>query len=101
MKWGWIDLLASIPAVDALRWGRAFRLVRLLRVLRAIRATHRLMEFVLARRAEAAVLGAALLSLMMAVISSILMLTWTAFVASWLLATARQKVPDPDARAAD
>src|SRR5688500_8717142 len=23
MKWGWVDLLSSIPLVDPLRWGRA------------------------------------------------------------------------------
>ena len=38
MKWGWIDLLASIPAIDALRWGRLFRVVRILRLLRAVKS---------------------------------------------------------------
>jgi voltage-gated potassium channel len=33
MKWGWIDLIASIPAIDALRWGRVLRIVRILRLL--------------------------------------------------------------------
>ncbi|WP_163371052.1 ion transporter [Endozoicomonas acroporae] len=39
MKWGWIDLLSSIPMVDALRYGRLVRVVRLFRVLRAVRST--------------------------------------------------------------
>src|SRR5262245_40639370 len=30
-SWGWIDLLSSIPTIDALRWGRAARLMRILR----------------------------------------------------------------------
>jgi voltage-gated potassium channel len=38
MKWGWVDLLASIPTVDTLRWGRLFRIFRLLRILRSIRS---------------------------------------------------------------
>ena len=28
MRWGWIDLVASIPAVDAFRWGRMVRIIR-------------------------------------------------------------------------
>lgn len=35
MKWGWIDLLSSLPAVEWLRWGRAFRVFRILRALRS------------------------------------------------------------------
>jgi voltage-gated potassium channel len=38
MKWGWIDLLASIPEVAALRWGRLFRVFRILRMMRAIKS---------------------------------------------------------------
>ncbi len=34
MKWGWLDLLACIPAVDAFRWLRVFRIVRLLLAVR-------------------------------------------------------------------
>jgi hypothetical protein len=34
MRWGWIDLLASIPVVDSLRWGRLVRLMRIIRILR-------------------------------------------------------------------
>ena len=50
MRVGWIDLLASIPTIDALRWGRLFRVARILRVLRAIRGTHKLYH--LLRRRE-------------------------------------------------
>ncbi len=35
MRWGWIDLLASVPAVEALRIGRIFRIVRIVRLLAA------------------------------------------------------------------
>ena len=38
MKWGWIDLLASIPAVDSLRWGRLFRVFRILRMILAVKS---------------------------------------------------------------
>lgn len=38
LKWGWIDLLSSIPLVDPLRWGRLARIVRILRFLRTIKS---------------------------------------------------------------
>lgn len=50
LKWGWIDLVSSIPSLDALRWGRAVRLVRILRVLRAVRSLRVLLAMVFMRR---------------------------------------------------
>jgi voltage-gated potassium channel len=44
MKWGWIDLLASIPMVDPLRWGRLARVVRILRFVRAIKSVKLLVQ---------------------------------------------------------
>jgi voltage-gated potassium channel len=37
LRWGWIDLLSSIPEVSWLRWGRVFRVVRIVRALRSFR----------------------------------------------------------------
>ncbi|MBN1404544.1 MAG: potassium channel family protein [Opitutales bacterium] len=36
-KWGWLDLLASIPMFPWLRWARSVRLIRAIRILRAYR----------------------------------------------------------------
>src|SRR5437016_840653 len=36
VTWGWLDLISSVPAIAALRWGRAARLARVLRVLRGV-----------------------------------------------------------------
>ncbi len=38
MKWGWIDLVSSIPAIDPLRWGRVSKIVRIFRYLRALKS---------------------------------------------------------------
>ncbi|AWB66389.1 ion transporter [Saccharobesus litoralis] len=38
LKWGWIDFVSSIPAIDPLRWGRISKLVRIIRYLRAIKS---------------------------------------------------------------
>jgi len=52
MKWGWIDLISSIPTFDPLRWGRAFRIARALRLLRGVKAARMLSTALLERRAE-------------------------------------------------
>jgi len=38
MKWGWLDLISSIPAIDPLRWGRISKIVRIVRYLRALKS---------------------------------------------------------------
>lgn len=38
LKWGWIDLLSSIPMFDPLRWGRLARVIRIVRFLRTIKS---------------------------------------------------------------
>ncbi len=74
MTWGWIDLLSSIPSIDALRLGRLGRAMRLLRVLRGIRSVRVLAKYILARRAQGAFLAAALVTLLLITIASIAVL---------------------------
>ncbi|MDR9826013.1 ion transporter [Vibrio sp. FNV 38] len=52
MKWGWIDLLSSIPMLDAFRYARLVRVIRVLRILRAIRSVKVLLTFVLRSRMQ-------------------------------------------------
>ena len=73
-RWGWIDLLSSIPMVDALRFGRAARVMRILRVLRGLRSTRLIAQVILTRRSEGAFLAMALLSLLLVLFSSIAIL---------------------------
>lgn len=51
LRWGWIDLLASVPAIESLRWGRAIRMLRILRLIRAVRSIHALFSIVFKSRA--------------------------------------------------
>jgi voltage-gated potassium channel len=74
VRWGWIDLLSSIPMVDVLRVGRAARALRILRVLRGVRSTKLLVEFFLGRRTQSAFLAAAIVSLLLVVFASIAIL---------------------------
>ncbi|MFA0435699.1 ion transporter [Vibrio breoganii] len=50
MKWGWIDLLSSIPLVDALRYGCFVHLVRFLRILKAVRSTKLILYYLFRNR---------------------------------------------------
>lgn len=70
VTWGWVDLLSSIPTVDALRIGRVARVMRIFRVLRGVRATRLIASFVLERRAEGAFLAAALVTLLLLLLGS-------------------------------
>jgi len=71
LRWGWLDLLSSIPMVDALRWGRAARILRILRILRGVRSAKVLSSFILQKRTESTFLAAGLLSIILIVMSSI------------------------------
>lgn len=74
MKWGWIDLLSSIPTLDFMRAGRALRLIRLLRILRAFRSTKHLVQHVFRNRTQGALTAAAIIAVLMVIFSSIAIL---------------------------
>jgi voltage-gated potassium channel len=74
LRWGWLDLGASIPTVDALRFAWVARIVRVVRVLRGFRSARHLGAFVLGTRAGAAFWGMALLSFLVLVFSAVAIL---------------------------
>lgn len=71
MKWGWIDLVSSIPNVDFLRAGRTLRLIRLLRILRAFRSTKHLVTHVFQNRVQGAFTTVVILAALLIIFSSI------------------------------
>src|SRR6059058_579080 len=74
LTWGWLDMLSSIPALSAARWGRVARLVRIFRVLRGVKATKLITSAVLRRRAHNTFLAATLLALLLIVFCSVAVL---------------------------
>ena len=74
MKWGWIDLVSSIPTLEFMRAGRALRLIRLLRILRAFRSTKHLVNHVFKSRTQGALTSAAIIAILMIIFSSIAIL---------------------------
>lgn len=74
MRWGWIDLISSIPTFEYFRPGRALRLIRLLRILRAFRSTKVLLHHIFSRRSHGALTTAIIIAILMLVFSSIAIL---------------------------
>jgi len=52
LKWGWIDLIASVPNSDFLRWGRLVRVLRIIRFFRGIRSLQKILRMVFQDRIE-------------------------------------------------
>lgn len=76
MKWGWVDLISSIPAYDFLRWGRVMRVIRIIRVLRAFRSVRHIVVFLYRQRTRNLALSSGLLALILVVASSIAILAF-------------------------
>ena len=74
LKWGWIDLLSSIPNVQFLRWGRFVRVIRILRILRGVRSTKLILKFLFLNRAKGTFASVAMISFVLMVFSSIAIL---------------------------
>ena len=73
MRWGWIDLISSIP-MNVLAVGRVFRILQLLRVLRAIRELRLLSHYFLRNKIKSAFTSAAIFAFLMIVFCAIAIL---------------------------
>lgn len=74
IRWGWLDLLSSVPSIDFLRSARLARILRIFRVLRAVRAAKILAEVIIRHRAKNALMATAFIALLLIVFASIGML---------------------------
>lgn len=74
--WGWIDLLSSIPTIDAFRIGRLARVLRIIRVLRAMRAAKVLVAYFVKHRVNSALYSILIVSFSMIVLSALAILNF-------------------------
>lgn len=74
MRWGWVDLISSVPAISYLRAGRILRLIRLLRLIRAFRSTQNFLNHVFRNKAQGALTSVAILAVLLIIFSSIAIL---------------------------
>ena len=74
MKWGWIDLISSIPNFSFARAGRALRLIRLLRILRAFRSTKHIINHIYKNKTKGAFTTVSLVAVLVLIFSTIAIL---------------------------
>jgi len=71
LKWGWIDLIASIPNLTILRWGRLVRVFQIIRLIRALRATHKITALLLKDKFQTGVASVVLTSILLVIFGSL------------------------------
>jgi voltage-gated potassium channel len=74
MKWGWIDLISSIPSFEVFRFGRVFRLIRLFRILRAFKSVKNITAHVYKNKSIGLLATVGLIAFLMVLFSSIAIL---------------------------
>lgn len=74
LKWGWIDLVSSIPFLPLARWGRLVRIARILKVLRSVRSAKALLGMIFQSRMKGAFLSVALATVVLIIVSSVAIL---------------------------
>jgi voltage-gated potassium channel len=74
MRWGWIDLISSIPYINIARAGRAVRLIRLFRILRAFRSTKHIIQHIFRNKAQGTFTSVAIIAVLLIIFSSIAIL---------------------------
>ncbi len=74
MKWGWIDLLASIPANGVFRLGRIARVVQIIRVIKAYRSISHIVENIFKNHMRGTFTFAVIVAFMLILFSSVLIL---------------------------
>lgn len=74
LKWGWVDLISSIPSVDFLRFGRLLRLIKLLRILKAFRSMVSFTNHFFKNKAHGTFISAAIVAGLLIIFSSIAIL---------------------------
>lgn len=74
MRWGWIDLISSIPMINFLRFGRILRFIRLIRIIRAFRTTKQFVTYIFSNKAQGTFTSVAILAVLLVIFSSIAIL---------------------------
>lgn len=71
LKWGWIDLLSTIPTLDMFRGGRVIRLIRIIRIIRVVKSVKSFISQVYYDKVEGTVKSVFLIAFLLLITSSI------------------------------
>ncbi len=75
MKWGWIDLLSSIPLLTVFHLGRVVRVLEIIRILRGFRSSRILVRYLFKNPRKSTITTIALASMILVIFSSIAVLS--------------------------
>lgn len=76
LKFGIIDLLASIPNIGILRFGRIAKIIRVFRVIKAAKSINRILNQTFKNKGEGIFKSVILFSILLVIASSLLILTF-------------------------
>jgi voltage-gated potassium channel len=71
LKWGWIDLISSIPSLEFFRVGRFFRIFLIFRLFRTFRSARELCLFLYRNRSQGALYTTFMISFVLTVVGAI------------------------------
>ena len=71
MRWGWIDLISSIPVFEFFLAARLFRMIQLLRVLRAFRSMEMISKYYFHNKVKGAFTSVGIIAVLMVIFSAI------------------------------
>ena len=74
LKWGWIDLVSSIPNIQILRIGRFVRVIRVIRILRVLRSSKKIFTVLMQNRSRGALSTVILATVLLIIFASITIL---------------------------
>lgn len=74
MKWGWIDLLASLPTYGFTRFARIARVIQIIRVIKAYKNISHILHRIFHNHMKGTFMFASILAIMLILFSSILIL---------------------------
>lgn len=74
MKWGWLDLLSSIPMVESFRYARLLRIIRFIRIVRAFMGANSFIQHYFRNRAQGTLYSVAIIALLVVMLGSICVL---------------------------
>lgn len=74
LKWGWIDLLSSVPLIDTFRYARVIRIIRIVRIIRAFKSINEFLNHIYLNKAKGAFSSVLILAFLILIFSSIAIL---------------------------
>ena len=74
LKWGWLDLLSSIPMVESLRFARVLRIIRFIRIVRAFMGANSFIQHYFRNKAQGTLYSVAIIALLVVMLGSLCIL---------------------------